>query len=128
MIREGIEKELEEEYKKVMEQYENADPADYEKMFSDIWNVTQDKEENELYGEVPETYKFNETNPYLQESNPLSTSLELANKGKTRDAILALESHLQKHPEDVHAWRLMGRLYQENDQDRIAVTCLQVYF
>jgi len=121
-----IEKELEEEYKKMVEQLEKANPEDYEKIFADMWQVQQDREEVELYGDIPIDYKFNENNPFANEKNPLQTTLNLANQGRTREAILALESHLQKHPNDVNSWRLLGKLHQENDQDRVAVACLLV--
>jgi cytochrome c-type biogenesis protein CcmH/NrfG len=100
--------------------------ANPEEMFNDMWQATQDKEEQELYGEVANQYDFAENNPYALEKQPLQTALNLSNKGRTRDAILALETHLQQHPNDVNSWRFLGRLHQENDQDRKAVTCLVV--
>jgi Cytochrome c biogenesis factor len=110
----------------MVEQLEKANPEDYEKIFADMWQVQQDREEVELYGDIPIDYKFNENNPFANEKNPLQTTLNLANQGRTREAILALESHLQKHPNDVNSWRLLGKLHQENDQDRVAVACLLV--
>ncbi len=116
-----IEKELEDEYKKLMESFKE-NPED---MYADLWQNTQDREEAELYGDIRE-YAFSENNPYAQEKNPLEKCLQLSNKGRTKEAILALESHLVKHPKDIHSWRFLGRLHQENDQDRRAVSCLMV--
>lgn len=100
--------------------------ANPDEMFNDMWQATQDKEEQELYGEISNQYDFAENNPYALEKQPLQTALSLSNKGRTKEAILALETHLQQHPNDVTSWRFLGRLHQENDQDRKAVTCLMV--
>lgn len=104
-----------------MEQFKE-NPED---IYADLWQNTQEREEAELYGDVG-NYTFAKENPFSQEKNPLEKALELSNKGRTKEAILALESHLQKHPQDINSWRFLGRLHQENDQDRKAVSCLMV--
>lgn len=45
------------------------------------------------------------------------------NKGKNNEAILALESALQKDQNNADHWRLLGKLLQENDQDQKSVPC-----
>jgi len=81
-------------------------------------------EEAELYGDVSDKYNFQKDNPFANENKPLETSMRMIQDGRANDAILALEAHLQKHPDDVNSWRILGRLHQENDQDRIAISCL----
>jgi cytochrome c-type biogenesis protein CcmH/NrfG len=46
---------------------------------------------------------------------PLQIAMELTSTGQTSEAILAFEAHLQKNNTDSNAWRVMGRLHQEND-------------
>ena len=40
---------------------------------------------------------------------------------KTQEAIVCLQAEVQKNQENAEAWRLMGQLYQENDQDDYAI-------
>jgi peroxin-5 len=47
--------------------------------------------------------------------------------GKNSEAILAFEAHLQKNISDANAWRIVGRLHQENDQDEKAVAAFLVF-
>jgi len=53
----------------------------------------------------------------------LETASKLLNSGDTKSALLALESHLQQHPQDSNSWRVLGKLHMDNDQDRPAVRC-----
>lgn len=80
-------------------------------MFADVWQAEQDREEHELHGDIPHDYKFSEDNPYLSDEKALETAVNLVNSGKTKEAILALESHLQKNSKDVRSWRMLGKLH-----------------
>jgi peroxin-5 len=116
--------ELDAEYQKIVEQMEKMNGGNLEDMFSDMWNVEQDIQEYHAYGEVPEQYKFGDQNPFASEAKPLELASNLLNQGNIRNAILALEAHLQKHPNDSNSWRVLGKLHMDNDEDRPAVRCL----
>jgi len=40
---------------------------------------------------------------------------------KIQDAILCLEAEVQENAQNAEAWRILGQLYQENDQDEFAM-------
>ena len=44
------------------------------------------------------------------------------------NAILSLEAEVQKNPENSEAWRQLGILHQENDEDEKALLCLKKGF
>jgi peroxin-5 len=66
---------------------------------------------------------FDPNNPYRDVAFPKKLALELINQGRNNQAILALEAHLQKRPEDADTWRILGRILQENDQDQKSIPC-----
>ena len=45
--------------------------------------------------------------------------------GKIQEAILCLEAEVQSNKENAEAWRLLGQLFQENDQDEFAIIALR---
>jgi len=119
----SVEHELEEEFKKIQEQMEKIGQGNEEDIFSDMWNVQQDIEEYQAYGDVPEAYTFSVQNQYANDPKALETASNLLNQGNTKNAILALEAHLQKNPSDANSWRVLGKIHMDNDQDRPAVRC-----
>ena len=50
---------------------------------------------------------------------------ELIEQGKIQEAILCLEAEVQKNKENAEGWRILGSLYQENDQDNFAIVALK---
>lgn len=121
---ESPEAELDEEYKKILEQMEKAGEGNLEDVFADMWNVEQDIQEYQAYGDIDADYKFGEQNPFENEAKPLELASNLLNEGDIKSAIMALEAHLQKHPNDSNSWRVLGKLHMDNDEDRRAVRCL----
>eukprot|EP01017_Pseudomicrothorax_dubius_P007983 TRINITY_DN12582_c0_g1_i1.p1 TRINITY_DN12582_c0_g1~~TRINITY_DN12582_c0_g1_i1.p1 ORF type:complete len:661 (-),score=173.37 TRINITY_DN12582_c0_g1_i1:114-2096(-) len=128
MAKEGRENEanellekLDEEYKKELEKLQMDNP-DFAGILSETWQKAQDMEEQALYRDAG-PYEFQRENPFHQVSNSLEEALRLISIGKTNDAILAMEAHLQKNPGDVDHWRVLGRIHQENDEDQRAVSC-----
>ena len=69
---------------------------------------------------------FAENNPFMEEKEPETRAKELIENGRIDDAILALEAEVQKNPDNASAWRLLGQLHQENDEDDKAIVCLLV--
>lgn len=118
-----IMEQLDEEYKKVLEQMEKANLGGDEDIMGDVWAKAQDIEEHSLYRDIG-PYEFTAGNPFTSDPNPLEKALVFISNGHTVNAILALEAHLQKNPADSQNWRVLGRLHQENDEDPKAVPCL----
>ena len=69
-------------------------------------------------------YLFSENNPYIQEPHCLEKALDSLNNGDTSKAILYLESILQNKPNDQDIWMLLGKIYQDNDEENQARDCL----
>ncbi len=111
---------LDAEYKKILEELENGGAEKYKDLFTDSWQRASDLEEHELYRDASDKYWFSKTNPFMEDAKPLHTAIDLLAKGNPSDAILAMEAHLQKEPEDSQTWRILGRIHQENDQDQKA--------
>lgn len=56
--------------------------------------------------------------------------LEYYHQGRIRDAILALEAHVQRQHEDLNedvgeSWKLLGVCHAENDDDKTAIVCFR---
>ncbi len=99
---------------------------EFNDILAESWQKASDVEEQQIYKDVSDVYHFNPANPFLNEPKPLLASIDLIAQGKTSDAILAMEAHLQKNEKDAQTWRILGKLHQENDQDQKAVSCLLV--
>lgn len=124
--KEELRNQMEQEYKQLLESMDIKDPDAINDVIADAWQIAQDIEEGDLYGEPDQEYRFSQANPYAGLANPLEKASEFVAVGNRREAIMAMESHLQKNPQDGKSWRLLGKLHQENDQDRQALPCLLV--
>lgn len=112
---------------KVLKDLETAGgEGNFNEIFADSWQKATDLEEQMIYKDVSDVYTFNTANPFLNMPKPLVASVDLIAQGKTSEAILAMEAHLQKNEKDAQTWRILGKLHQENDQDQKAVSCLLV--
>ena len=69
-------------------------------------------------------FKFEEENPYSNVDDAYTLALQLNQELKVHDAILALKAHVTKEPDHAASWRLLGQLYQENDEDDKAIAYL----
>ena len=47
----------------------------------------------------------------------MAKAKQLMEEQKMQEAIMCLEAEVQKNSPNTEAWRLLGGLYQENDQD-----------
>lgn len=120
---EEFQKEMERNWKEICENFEDMDPKEIEENLAKQWQAASDMEEMQYV--PPGEYEFSKENPALNTEKPMSTSLSLLNIGQTNKAILTIEAHLQKNPGDANAWRLLGCLHQDNDQDQKAVVCFK---
>ncbi|KAM3135554.1 hypothetical protein pb186bvf_012410 [Paramecium bursaria] len=116
---ETFEQKLEAEYLKILK---SMDDQNFEDVLGDAWQKASDLQEFELYRDSTENYIFQKENPYLGSEFPLQQALQLVNSGQNVEAILALEAHIQQNAQDANAWRILGRLHQENDSDQRAVS------
>ena len=69
-------------------------------------------------------YEFAADNPYLTHPDPLAHGIELFRRGVLSEAVLALEAAAARDPSGVEAWRLLGTVHAENDDDRRAIAAM----
>lgn len=108
---------------KLQSQFEKAFEDWNEEKLADHWQVAQDIVEAQNIVQNQYTATPGE-NPYLNENNPQRIFLQKIQEGNTLEAIHALEAHTQKHPTDHTAWRMLGSLLQENDQDNASIPAI----
>lgn len=70
-------------------------------------------------------YALAEDNPYAEDPDAFELGMRLFEEGKLRQAVLAFESVVAKHPEHSEAWRMLGVCHAESDEDRRAIVCLE---
>ena len=114
------EESVEKEFEEVFDQVNQGNMAD---VFAEMWNVDQEVEEYEDDSNKLGDYEFSSNNPYINDNQALTEASKLLDKGRTRSAILALEAHLQRHPDDGNSWRVLGKLLIDNDEDSPAIKC-----
>ncbi|GIL45262.1 hypothetical protein Vafri_2556, partial [Volvox africanus] len=69
-------------------------------------------------------YVFSEQNPFLGDPDALQKGKDLFRRGILSEAALALEAEVRAHPENAEAWRLLGTVHAENDDDRQAIAAM----
>lgn len=70
-------------------------------------------------------YVMAENNPFLGDPNALARGKELFRQGVLSEAALALEAAAQADPTDAEAWRLLGTVHAENDDDERAIRAMR---
>ena len=53
-----------------------------------------------------------------QDTNSFAKGKSLFQGGLLSEAVLALEAEVQRQPQNVEAWRLLGTVHAENDDDQ----------
>ncbi|KAK9841528.1 hypothetical protein WJX74_007257 [Apatococcus lobatus] len=69
-------------------------------------------------------YIMAEDNPFLEDTNSFSKGRELFRDGLLTEAMLAFEAEAQRNPSNVEAWRMLGTVQAENDDDLQAIAAL----
>eukprot|EP00883_Tetradesmus_obliquus_P013392 jgi/Sobl393_1/6343/SZX78416.1 len=69
-------------------------------------------------------YQFAANNPFLGDPAALEKGRDLFKRGLLSEAALALEAEVQANPQNATAWRLLGTVHAENDDDRQAIAAL----
>ncbi len=62
-------------------------------------------------------YKFALNNPYANSKDPMGDGLRCWKAGKLKEAILNLEVEVQKNPDNAEAWRSIGEIHAENEDE-----------
>lgn len=86
------------------------------------WQHASDIQEMQ-YQNFTENYKFSESNPYINAQNPLDSLKDNLISGDLNQTVLILEAYLQKNVSDFKAWRSLGIVLQDMDQDQRSVSC-----
>ncbi|GFH20458.1 peroxisomal targeting signal 1 receptor, partial [Haematococcus lacustris] len=63
-------------------------------------------------------YVFTANNPFAGDEQALTKGKDLFRRGVLTEAALALEAEVQAHPKNAEAWRLLGTVHAENDDDQ----------
>lgn len=69
-------------------------------------------------------YLMAENNPFLTDVDSFQKGKDLFRKGVLTEAVLALEAECQRNPGNSEAWRLLGTVQAENDDDVQAIAAL----
>lgn len=69
-------------------------------------------------------YVFAENNPFLMDNESLEKGKDLFQRGVLTEAVLAFEAACQQTPGSAEAWRLLGTVHAENDDDVKAIVAL----
>jgi len=72
-----------------------------------------------------EKVAFKDENKYFDEGSILNKAIEFNSQNRIQDAVLAWEAALTKDEKNKEAWKLLGSLKQEADQDNIAIICFK---
>lgn len=91
----------------------------YQEYLSDLNGA----ETTDLSGRVGE-YVFAERNPYAGRRDALAVGRQLFTTGVLSEAVLALEAAVLADPNSSEAWRLLGTVQAENDDDRQAIAAM----
>jgi len=92
-------------------------------------NLLEKLRKNDLFSNMNETteeYEFkNKENIYKDNLKSYELGVELSKKGDLMKAILAFEAEVQRNPKNANAWRLLGKIHTECDDDDSAICALR---
>ncbi|PSC73938.1 Peroxisome biogenesis 5 [Micractinium conductrix] len=69
-------------------------------------------------------YVFADPNPFLLDTDSLAKGKDLFRRGVLTEAVIALEAECQRNPGNAEAWRLLGTVQAENDDDQQAIAAM----
>lgn len=111
-----------------IEQFEEGVGKDNATDLAAAWEEEYLAELERLHGvEGPESsvgYAMTENNPFLDDFDSFAKGKDLFRRGLLSEAILALEAECQRQPGNNEAWRLLGTVQAEADDDVQAIAAL----
>lgn len=119
------------EHAQMKEAWDHAGEPDDDEILENPWAAAGADELTQAWSRLwsqqsgkPAGYTFSEENPYADTEDPFSVAQGHIQTGDIPEAILALEAEVQRHPDSSEAWRLLGQLHAENDDDGKAIAAL----
>ena len=73
---------------------------------------------------IAEDYVFKPNNPFMADMHSFAKAKSLFRHGILSEAVYALEAEVQRKPDNVDAWRLLGTVHAENDDDTQAISAM----
>ena len=73
---------------------------------------------------IAEDYVFKPNNPFMADMHSFAKAKSLFRHGILSEAAYALEAEVQRQPNNVDAWRLLGTVHAENDDDTQAISAM----
>ncbi|DBB03443.1 hypothetical protein WJX82_005278 [Trebouxia sp. C0006] len=73
---------------------------------------------------IADGYVFKANNPFLDDLHSFAKAKSLFRHGILSEAVYALEAEVQRKPGNVDAWRLLGTVHAENDDDTQAIAAM----
>ena len=73
---------------------------------------------------IAEDYVFKPHNPFMADMHSFAKAKSLFRHGILSEAVYALEAEVQRKPNNVEAWRLLGTVHAENDDDSQAISAM----
>lgn len=55
----------------------------------------------------------------MQDKDSFNRGMDLFRRGVLSEAALAFEAEVQRNPDNVEAWRLLGTVHAENEEDQL---------
>jgi peroxin-5 len=80
------------------------------------------RQTGDVYDAFP--YLFDQENPFVARPITFEDAVALYDIGHLRDAVLALEALVQREPNSAVAWRWLGAVHAQNDEDKLAIASL----
>ena len=73
---------------------------------------------------IAQEYVFKPNNPFMADMHSFAKAKSLFRHGILSEAVYALEAEVQRKPDNVDAWRLLGTVHAENDDDTQAISAM----
>ncbi|CAM9716459.1 unnamed protein product, partial [Ectocarpus sp. 8 AP-2014] len=76
-------------------------------------------------GNLEAPYELSAENRFNDVDSPFEEGVRLFEEGQIADAALCFEAEIARNPDNSQAWFMLGQSHAENDQDRLAISCLE---
>lgn len=104
---------------------DGTDPNQWMEEFSSDMDAQQAAREAGLdIDGIAEEYIFKANNPFMTDMHSFAKAKSLFRHGILSEAVYALEAEVQRNPGNVNAWRLLGTVHAENDDDTQAISAM----